>query len=61
MAIRSTFAHVLQAPLIETRGNTWLIQSVSQAFLPWMRALDEAGGVASSQCLRAFLPQPISI
>ena len=38
-----------------------LIQSVSQAFLPGLRAWVEVGGIASSQCLRAFLPQPISI
>ncbi len=38
-----------------------LIQSVSQAFLPRLRAWVEVGGIAPSQCPKAFLPQPISI
>ena len=38
-----------------------LIQSVSQAFLPGLRAWVEVGGIAPSQCPKAFLPQPISI
>ena len=38
-----------------------LIQSVSQAFLPRLRAWVEVGWIALSQCLRASLPQPISI
>ncbi len=38
-----------------------LIQSVSQAFLQWLRAWAEVGGIAPSQCSKAFLPQPISI
>ena len=37
-----------------------LIQSVSQAFLSGLRAWVEVGWIASSQCPRAFLPQPIS-
>jgi hypothetical protein len=37
-----------------------LIQSVSLAFLPGLRALVEVGWIASSQCPRAFLPQQIS-
>ena len=38
-----------------------LIQSVSQALLPGLRAWVEVGGIAPSQCPKAFLPQPISI
>ena len=38
-----------------------LIQSVSQALLPGLRASVEVGGIAPSQCPKAFLPQPISI
>jgi MFS family permease len=38
-----------------------LIQSVSQAALPGLRAWAEVGGIAPSQCSKAFLPQPISI
>ena len=38
-----------------------LIQSVSQAFLPRLRAWVEVDGIAPSQCPKAFLPQPISI
>jgi uncharacterized protein (DUF1800 family) len=37
-----------------------LIQSVSQAVLPGLRAWVEVGGIAPSQCSKAFLPQPIS-
>ena len=36
-----------------------LIQSVSQALLPGLRAWVEVGGIAPSQCSKAFLPQPI--
>ncbi len=42
-------------------GKAGLIQSVSQAFLPVLRAWVEVGGIAPSQCPKAFLPQPISI
>jgi transposase-like protein len=38
-----------------------LIQSVSQAFLQWLRAWGEVGGIAPSQCSKAVLPQPISL
>ena len=38
-----------------------LIQSVSQALLPGLRAWVEVDGIAPSQCPKAFLPQPISI
>ena len=38
-----------------------LIQSVSQALLPGLRAWVEVGGIAPSQCSKASLPQPISI
>jgi hypothetical protein len=37
-----------------------LIQSLSQAFLPGLSAWVEVGGIASSLCSTAFLPQPIS-
>jgi hypothetical protein len=43
-------------------GNTaGLIQSLSQCLLPMLRAWAEVGGIASSPCLKALLPQPISI
>ena len=38
-----------------------LIQSLSQGLLPELSAWVEVGGIASSLCSRAFLPQPISI
>jgi hypothetical protein len=38
-----------------------LIQSVSQAFLQWLRAWGEVGGIGPSQCSKALLLQPISI
>ena len=38
-----------------------LIQSVSQAFLPGLRVWVEVGGIAPSQCPKAFLLQPLSI
>jgi hypothetical protein len=41
--------------------NPGLIQSVSQAFLPVLRAWVEVGGIAPSQCSKASLPQPILI
>ena len=41
--------------------NPGLIQSVSQACLQRLRAWVEVGWIALSQCLRASLPQPISI
>ena len=37
-----------------------LIQSLSQGFLPGLRAWVEVGGIAPSQCPTALLPQPIS-
>ena len=37
-----------------------LIQSVSQTLLPGLRAWVEVGGIAPSQCSKAFLLQPIS-
>jgi hypothetical protein len=37
------------------------IQSLSQVLLPRLPAWAEAGGIASSLCSRASLPQPISI
>jgi len=37
-----------------------LIQSVSQAPWPGLPAWGEVGGIASSQCLKPLLPQPIS-
>jgi hypothetical protein len=46
---------------LEARSHLGLIQSVSQAFLQWLRAWGEVGGIAPSQCSKAFLPQPISI
>jgi hypothetical protein len=45
-------------PLTSTPAG--LIQSMSQAFLPGLRAWVEVGWIASSQCPRAFLPPPIS-
>jgi hypothetical protein len=47
--------------LRQTWQQAGLIQSVSQAFLQWLRAWGEVGGIAPSQCSKAFLPQPISI
>jgi hypothetical protein len=38
-----------------------LIQSLSQGFLPGLSAWVEVGGIASSLCPTALLPQPISI
>jgi hypothetical protein len=38
-----------------------LIQSVSQGFLPGLSAWVEVGGIASSLCPIALLPQPVSI
>ena len=41
--------------------NPGLIQSLSQGLLPGLSAWVEVGGIASSLCSRASLPQPISI
>ncbi len=51
------------SPLIDTGlpNPPGLIQSVSQALLPGLRAWVEVGGIAPSQCPKAFLPQPNSI
>lgn len=38
-----------------------LIQSLSQASLPGLSACVEVGGIAPVLCLKALLPQPISI
>lgn len=38
-----------------------LIQSLSQCFLSGLRAWVEVGGIAPFPCLKALLPQPISI
>jgi hypothetical protein len=48
-------------PLAEPAAEAGLIQSVSQALFPGLRAWVEVGGIAPSQCPKAFLPQPISI
>jgi len=47
--------------LARSDTNTGLIQSLSQGLLPELSAWVEVGGIASSLCSRAFLPQPISI
>jgi hypothetical protein len=44
----------------DTRACPGLIQSVSQALLPRLRAWVEVGGMASSLCPKALPPQPIS-
>ena len=44
----------------ESREDPGLIQSVSQTLLPGLRAWAEVGGIAPSQCSKAFLLQPIS-
>jgi hypothetical protein len=44
-----------------TLKEAGLIQSVSQALLPGLRAWVEVGGIAPFQCSKASLPQPISI
>ena len=46
---------------IKARRTAGLIQSVPQACLQQLRAWVEVGWIALSQCLRASLPQPISI
>ena len=53
--------NAMRAATLESRLEPGLIQSVSQAFLPVLRAWVEVGGIAPSQCPKAFLPQPISI
>ena len=50
-----------QSDLAYLRDIAGLIQSVSQALLPGLRAWVEVDGIAPSQCSKAFLPQPISI
>jgi hypothetical protein len=43
-----------------SRNDAGLIQSPSQASLPGLSAWVEVGGIASSLCLKAPPPQPIS-
>jgi transposase, IS5 family len=61
-----TFRHLLEKhdlgeQIFETVKAPGLIQSVSQALLPGLRAWVEVDGIAPSQCSKAYLPQPISI
>ena len=63
------FAIAPRGSLRTADGSQWvitlwdpgLIQSLSQGLLPGLSAWVEVGGIASSLCSRAFLPQPISI
>jgi transposase len=60
-------SHIMEAELFRQIGKlqmdleSGLIHSVSQALLPGLRAWVEVGGIAFSQCSKAFLPPPISI
>jgi replicative DNA helicase len=53
-------ARELNVPVIAL-SQSGLIQSLSQGLLPGLSAWVEVGGIASSLCSRASLPQPISI
>jgi hypothetical protein len=48
-------------PLVAALGpEAGLIQSLSHGLLPGLSAWVEVGGIASSLCLKAPTPQPIS-